>query len=402
LARIFGSALKGQSPSRPELVGRPLPLDIRVPTAGGGEALARTCFEPLGWRVETGPAPADAAGDYVDLRLRGDCTVRRALEQLYLILPALDDAKHYWVGEQEADKLVRFGGDWLPTHPARDLIVARYLAHQRSYAADATARLLAGDMAPVEPATARLLAGDMAALSEPAEPTTAHLLTDDMATPPEPAAPATARPAAGLPLAAERRAALLAALRELDCRRVVDLGCGEGRLVRDLLAEGRCTAVVGADVSPRLLARAEAAVAPDRLPERVRQRLTLIQTSATYTDARLAGYDAIVLSEVVEHLDVERLPALAAAVFGHARPSHVLVTTPNAEYNVLYPRLPAGARRHPDHRFEWTRPEFAAWAEAVGRDFGYTVRRAGVGPADPERGSPTQLAVFSRREDAHG
>jgi hypothetical protein len=101
--------------------------------------------------------------------------------------------------------------------------------------------------------------------------------------------------------------------------------------------------------------------------------------------------------EVIEHVDPPRLGALERAVFGEAAPGTVVVTTPNVEHNVRYPGLPAGARRHRDHRFEWTRAEFKAWADAAGARWHYAVRYLPVGPDDPEVGPPTQLAVFTRR-----
>jgi 3' terminal RNA ribose 2'-O-methyltransferase Hen1 len=130
--------------------------------------------------------------------------------------------------------------------------------------------------------------------------------------------------------------------------------------------------------------------------ERQRERLRLLQGSLTYRDDRLAGFDAGVLMEVIEHVEPNRLPALERAVFEFARPTHVVVTTPNSEYNVRFEGMPAGRLRHRDHRFEWTRAEFATWAGRVADQFGYAARHLPVGPDDPEVGPPTQLAVFSR------
>ena len=372
IARVFGSALNGRCPARPELAERAWPLTIHVPTACGTPQLARDLFDPLGWTVL---AESDGAAP-VDLTLSGTARVQDALAHLYILLPVLDDAKHYWVGEFETEKLVRHGGDWLAGHPARELIMGRYLAHQRAYVADATERLLAGDGVDAD--------------TTPARSAEACFFADGFHASPD--AEASGAPS----LAAQRREAIIAALLAAGARSVVDLGCGEGRLVTALLAEGRFDRVVGADVSPGVLARAQAAL--DQLPERARARGTLLQTSATYRDARLAGFDAIVLSEVVEHLDPDRLPALVQTVFGDGRPAHVLVTTPNTEYNALFPALPAGRFRHLDHRFEWTRAEFEAWARGVAAGHGYDVAFDGVGPADESLGSPTQLAVFTRSE----
>ncbi len=198
------------------------------------------------------------------------------------------------------------------------------------------------------------------------------------------------------PLRVVRRRVVVNTVLELGAARVLDLGCGDGVLVADLLAERAITEVVGVDVSCRALAYAERRLRLEQLSERQRDRVRLIQGALTYSDDRLVGYDAAVLMEVIEHVDLPRLPALERAVFGAAAPAAVVVTTPNVEYNVRYEWLPAGQVRHPDHRFEWTRAEFAAWGERVGAEYGYAVRFLPVGAEDPDLGPATQLAVFTR------
>ena len=121
-----------------------------------------------------------------------------------------------------------------------------------------------------------------------------------------------------------------------------------------------------------------------------------MQTALTYRDRRLVGFDAAALVEVIEHLDPPRLDAAEQNVFGSARPGTVVVTTPNAEYNVRWESLPSGELRHRDHRFEWTRAEFGSWAQKVAGSYGYSVRFEPVGPKDPAVGAPTQMAVFTR------
>jgi 3' terminal RNA ribose 2'-O-methyltransferase Hen1 len=362
IGKVFGTAMRGRCDARPELAATPIPLEIHLPACP--RSYVERLFGPLGWTVEATPIPLDPAfpdwGDspYADLLLTGTARLADALTQLYVLLPVLDDAKHYWVAADEIDKLLRAGRTWLATHPDRELITTRYLAHKRRFTVEALARLTELDGRPAEDAD---------------EPEQEERLPS---------------------LAQLRREAIVGELRDLGVRRVVDLGCGEGRLLRELVTEPSFTEIVGVDVAAKPLRVAAARV--DRFAERQRARVTLYQGSVTYADPRIAGFDAVVLSEVVEHVDPPRLPALAATVFGAARPAHVLVTTPNAEYNGQWETLPAGRFRHPDHRFEWTRAELSTWADEVCVAHGYRVRHVPVGPVDADVGAPTQLAVFTR------
>ncbi|WP_049579566.1 3' terminal RNA ribose 2'-O-methyltransferase Hen1 [Streptomyces sp. SBT349] len=378
LGQVFRTAMRGDCAARPDLPGRALPLTVEVPAlpARGGAEVVRRLFEPLGWTVTAEPVALDAAfpgwGDsrYVRLILTGTVLLSAALRQLYVLLPVLDAAKHYWITEEEVDKLLRAGDGWLARHPEQRLIVGRYLAHRSSLTRQALSRL----------ELARLAESDDSAAEE-----LDNAIDDDADTEDAP-----------VPLAVRRRAAILEAIAETGATRVLDLGCGGGQLLGALLGDRRLSEVAGMDVSARALATTRRRLRVDRMPDRGRERLTLLHGSLMYTDARLKGYDVAVLSEVVEHVDPPRLPALEYAVFGSARPGAVIVTTPNAEYNVRWETLPAGEFRHSDHRFEWTRAEFTAWASAVARRQGYAVAFRPVGPDDPEVGPPTQLALFTR------
>ena len=390
MAKVFSSAMKGRSNERPDLVDRPLPLTVRLPIlpCRGGAEIAERMFAPLGWAVSAETIPLDETvptwGDsrYLDVTLTGTLVLAEALRQLYVLLPVLDDAKHYWVFDDEVDKLVRAGEGWLAAHPERDLITRRYLAHRRPLTRAALARLAEADDTNDEDIDDALAAPrigwEAAAASD----------EDSLATP-EPRA---------VSLAEQRRGAVIAALRAVGATRVLDLGCGGGMLLRDLLADRSFTEIVGTDVSVRALAEAERRLRVDRMPEMQAQRLTLLQSALTYTDDRLVGYDAAVLMEVIEHLDPPRLSALEHNVFTHLRPKTVIVTTPNGEYNVRYETLPAGTFRHRDHRFEWNRREFEAWASGVGERRGFDVRFLPVGEADAEVGPSTQMAVFTRAD----
>lgn len=378
LSAVFSSAMRGACAARPELPARPRPLRVEVPAlpARGGPGLVRRLFEPLGWSVTAEPVPLDTEfpdwGDsrYVRLTLEADTlTLAEALRHLYVLLPVLDDAKHYWVSPDEVDKLLRAGEGWLPAHPEQKLITSRYLSRRWSLTRQAMERL----------ELVRLAEADDSDVEE-----IDNAVADDTDTEERPA-----------PLAVRRREAILTALRASGATRVLDLGCGQGQLVQALLKDPSFTEIVGVDVSMRALTIASRRLRLDRMGERQAARVQLLQGSLAYTDKRLQGYDAAVLSEVIEHLDLPRLPALEYAVFGAARPRTVLVTTPNVEYNVRWETLPAGHVRHRDHRFEWTRGEFRAWAAVVAERHGYEVEFVPVGPDDPEVGPPTQMAVFT-------
>lgn len=179
---------------------------------------------------------------------------------------------------------------------------------------------------------------------------------------------------------------------------MLDLGCGEGRLLGVLLEDPQFEKLVGVDVSHRALEKASTRLRLERLAPRKCERIQLLQGSLTYTDKRLEGFDAAAVVEVVEHLDPPRLEAFRRVLFGRVRPPTIVLTTPNVEYNVRFETLPAGQFRHRDHRFEWTRMEFHDWAEQTATNFGYRARFLSVGPEDPLVGPPTQLAVFTRVE----
>lgn len=422
MKEAFRTALTGRCEARPELAASPIPLDLHVPSlrCAGGPDLARRVFEPLGWAVTATAEPLDPPGwgdsPYVNLRLHGMFRLSDALNHLYVLLPVLDDAKHYWVSTDEVDKLIRAGGDWLAGHPERDLIISRYLAHQRTLAESALARLAeAGE--------------DLDNAVGPGGQ------EEDEA--------------ARTPLAVRRREAVLAVLASVRARTVGDFGCGSGALTVDLLRNRDIDLVVATDVSARALELAarrlrldrdfdNSKMSPgDRLgldnskmplggkldadnsktsrdnskkslgagpaadnskkslgagPSADNSKIRVFQSALTYRDDRLAGLDAAVLMEVIEHIDEERLPALERAVFGFAAPATVVITTPNAEYR--YPGL--DGMRHPDHRFEWTRAEFGAWAERVCAGYGYRVAHHPVGDEDAQHGAPTQLAVFTK------
>jgi 3' terminal RNA ribose 2'-O-methyltransferase Hen1 len=373
LAKVFSTALSGRSKERPDLAETKIALEVHLPVvpSRGGIPVLRKLFEPLGYQVAATPIPLDLEfeswGDsrYLDVRLTGMQTVKTLLEHLYVLLPVLDDDKHYWVGAEEVEKLLRRGGEWLSVHPERELITQRYLRHDRRLMREAMVRLEEDDVV------------------DPDEAAVAHDAEEE----------AVERP---LNLNDQRLAAVADALSAAGARRIVDLGCGEGRLVAKLLKTPGIDHVVGVDVSHRALELAARRLHLDSMTPRQRERVELLQGSLTYRDRRLEGYDAATVVEVIEHLEPSRLASFERVVFAYAAPAAVVLTTPNAEYNVRFETLPAGTLRHRDHRFEWTRAEFESWASGVAANYGYQVVFSGIGPGDVQVGSPTQMAVFSR------
>ena len=368
----FGTAMSGRSKSRQALAEQAIPLTAKLAVVAcrPGEGLIRELFEPLGYRVTWVRYPLDerfpewGEGPYYSVELEATVRLRDLLNHIYVLVPVLDAEKHYWVGKEEVEKLLRKGEGWLAAHPNKEAIVKRYLPRQRELAREALARLAEEDN-PDPDAAAEQNSEQEVKMEEP------------------------------IRLWQQRMGSVVAVLRSVEAKRVLDLGCGEGKLLRELLAEKGLTEIVGMDVSFRSLEIASQRLKLDRMPPKQRERLKLFHGSLMYRDKRLAGYDAATVVEVIEHLDAPRLAAFERVLFEAARPKTVVVTTPNAEYNVKFETLPSGQFRHKDHRFEWTREQFQQWSGRVAERFGYTVRFLPVGEEDAQVGPPTQMGVFS-------
>jgi 3' terminal RNA ribose 2'-O-methyltransferase Hen1 len=373
ISQVFGTAMGGRCKDRPELVTTPIPLTARLDVlpVRGGEEFLRRVFEPLGYAVDAVQHPLDEQypewGDspYFSVTISGTKTLSELLTHLYVLIPVFDSQKHYFVGEDELEKLVTKGSGWLAAHPEKEQIARRYLKNRSSLLREALARLVEED--------------DPDTVEEGIEP--------------EPPEESLERP---ISLNDQRHGAVLAAVRASGAHSVLDLGCGEGKLLRELLQDRQFERIVGLDVSIRSLEMAQKRLKLDRLPDRQAERLKLMHGSLIYRDKRLEGFDAAAVVEVIEHLDPPRLTAFERVLFEFARPQTVVLTTPNCEYNVMWETLPAGHFRHTDHRFEWTREEFQSWANRVADQHGYSVRFLPVGPEDAAVGSPTQMGVFER------
>lgn len=371
IAQVYGSALNGKCKDRPELVDTAIPLQavITALPCRGGEPLLRRLFEPFGYTIEVVNTPLDpqfpgwGQSSYYTVTLTHILPLKDLLSHLYVLIPVLDDKKHYFVGKDEIDKLLRHGEGWLNRHPELDLITRRYLRHQRSLTREALARLVETESPNTEVTTVQHDAEESVIEEK-------------------------------INLHQQRLGTVLAVIKSSGAHRVLDLGCGEGRLLALLLKEPQFHKIVGMDVAHRSLEEAADRLNLERLPPLQRQRIELIHGSLMYRDSRLAGFDAAAVVEVVEHLDPPRLAAFERVLFEFAHPQMIVLTTPNAEYNVKWESLPAGKLRHKDHRFEWTRAEFGAWAAQMCERFGYQVRYLPIGEEDSAVGAPSQMAVF--------
>ena len=374
IAQVFSSALSGKCKDRPQLVEAAIPLtaQLSILPCRGGEKLLRRLFEPLGYTVEAGQHGLDpqfpdwGQSRYFTVTLENTCRLSELLTHLYVLIPVLDDEKHYWVGDAEIEKLLKHGNDWLAEHPEQESIARRYLKHQRRLTREALAQLREEDVQETDEATQ---------------------------------AQEEIQLEGQISLNELRLATVTEMLKQSGAKRVLDLGCGEGKLLRKLLAEKQFEEIVGMDVSHRALKIAQERLHHDRLPEKQKERLRLFQGSLGYRDKRLVGYDAAAVIEVIEHLDLPRLAAFERILFEFTCPRTIVLTTPNIEYNVKFENLQAGNFRHKDHRFEWTRDEFQSWAADVAKRFGYAVVFHLIGPETEDVGSPTQMAVFTRRID---
>lgn len=376
IAKAYSSALNGRCKDKPELVDVAMPFVVKLSVlpVRGGEQLLKALFEPLGYAITATQHPLDPAfpdwgmSRYFTVELSNTITLQQLLSHLYVLIPVCDNDKHYWIAKDEIEKLLDKGKAWLETHPAKELIVRRYLKNQRALANKAFEVLVSKDETEEDTGEKTVTEDSLAEVIEP-KPRIHDLRL----------------------LAA--RDELLAA----GVKRVADLGCGEGKLMKLLMAEKQFEFLLGMDVSYRSLEIAQERLKLDRLPEKQRERVQLIQGSLTYRDKRLEGFDGAALVEVIEHLDQSRLAALEQSVFEYARPEVVVVTTPNAEYNVKFENLEGGKMRHADHRFEWTRKQFEAWATDVALKHNYDVIFKPIGESDPEVGALSQMAVFCSR-----
>ena len=375
LSELFGTAIAGRCKERPELVTTPIPLEIRVPVLScraAEERIARL-FAPLGYEVSTSRLQLDehfpewGESHYYDVTLRGTVLLRDALRHLYLLLPVLDAKKHYFMDKTEVDKLMSKGEGWLANHPEKDWIVRSSLGRKPSLMREALEQL-----ANIEES----LEAEENTVDE------AFIAPEESATEPKES------------LHTKRHNRIVERVREIKPQSLVDLGCGDGKLLRQLIKVQGLNRILGMDVSYFEIEKAERALHLDEASPHIRERIQLIHGSLMYRDERLEGFDVATVIEVIEHLDQARLAAFERVVFECAQPKHVLLTTPNREYNAVYEL--DDKFRHTDHRFEWDREQFATWVERISEIYGYRAQIEGIGEEHEAFGCPSQMVVFTR------
>jgi len=350
LHTLFSTAMSGRCTQRPALVDREARVCVEIAPVlvrAKSHSILRQAFQPLGYDVRAQYAPLDAelgwdTSDFARLTLTHEAvTVPDVLRHLYIIIPALSNIYHY-APNQDTVQVLRDYAPWLLEHPLRKFIVKRAL----QYHPNLIGSLYAG-----------------------------WGLEQD-------AHQARTRKHRGLHYA--RHLCIARTLKDARAESVLEIGCGGGKFLSVLKKEGFAqTALAGVDIEPRYLRRAQ-----KWLPE-----ATFKVGSALYADELWANYDAVVASEVIEHLGVSRTDIFAEQVLGVTRPRLWVLTTPNREYNAEYG---LSGLRHRDHQFEWTRAECRAWGERVAAEYGYTVEWSGIGEPHPAYGASSQMLVFRR------
>ncbi len=386
ISKAFSSAMNGSCKEHPEFIDMPLALTAKIsvlPAPRGGELLIKRLFEPLGYTVEAERHLLDTQfsewgyGKYFTLTLKNTLSLKDLLSHLYVLISVLDNEKHYFITQNEVEKLLQKGKGWLEQHPEREIIVSRYLINLKSLMRSAFEVLQAVEDGIIPDTDNEAEQDELTKIEDTAA---AHTQLQKVKK--------ERLHDIRLKLVAEK-------LKQSGAASVIDLGCGDGKLLRLLLKEKQFTRIAGTDVSYSELEKSQDKLHWNEMPEKQRERLSLFQSSLTYRDKRFSGFDAAAVVEVIEHLDPNRLPALEKSLFTYAKPQTIVLTTPNREYNVRYENLSAGKVRHSDHRFEWTRSEFEAWAERVARENNYTVAFFPVGEEEENIGAPSQMAVFT-------
>lgn len=400
----LGTALNGQ-PKEDYLEWVDHPFDMEFEFAPVASSLSdehiRTLFEPLGFTVEISRAETNynfsfkSRSSIRSILLKGNTTLKMGLRQLFVLIPVLDNYKHYFIDEREIEKLERYGEGWLDVHPERDFILRQALRFREVYSMAGIIEETNSDVSKEQIVIDSEIENEeegQTALQD-AVPTDSNNVDGKLIDSQNEAA--IQQPKTRLnDLRYEKITELVSRLPKRE--RIVDFGSGEGKLsfrlgfvpgVKEILSvEPSESAALKAMERFKKGEQIEGFVSP-----------TQLWGSLFYYDDRLKGMDAMILCEVIEHIDQERLPKVMETILHHYLPDTLFVTTPNKEYNAVYG---LEGIRHSDHRFEWTRDEFQNWCNGLAKDGGYETHFEGIGDSHSEYGEPTQLCIFKRKDGA--
>ncbi|MFJ7684675.1 3' terminal RNA ribose 2'-O-methyltransferase Hen1 [Peribacillus butanolivorans] len=355
----LGTALNGQpKEEHTEWVNHPFSFQFEFgPVVSSlSDNQLKDLFEPIGYEVMITRPEIEYSFQIKDkssarsISLKGMKTLQEGLRHLFVLIPVIDNYKHYYIDEKEIEKLERYGDGWLKDHPMRDYIYRQSLRFKEVYS-------IVENRKP----------------EEKKEEKENKVRLNDL-----------------------RYEKIVDTVSQMNPRSIVDFGSGEGKLsvrlgfvegVKEILAvEPSQTAAIKALGRFEKVKNKEKFVVPETL-----------WGSLFYYDERLKNKDVIILCEVIEHIDEYRLPKVLDTILHDYQPNALIITTPNHEYNEVYDM--EDVLRHNDHRFEWTRAEFRQWCtERNHRDI-YSLKFEGIGEEHDTYGYPTQMVVFERKED---
>jgi len=368
LAKAFSTAMNGTCKNKPELVDEKMDFEVEISvlhSPRGGDNLIKRLFLPLGYELEIKKYLLDekfeswGEANYYTLKLRNKIKLKELLSHLYVLIPVLDNDKHYFVSSAEIEKLLTKGKGWLENHPEMEIIAKRYMIGLKSLSKEVIEKLYEGNESYKN-------------LLNLAKKEKKYL--NDI-----------------------RLDSVFNELVQNKIYSVIDIGCGEGKLIQKLIKSSQFNKIAGMDVSYKELLKAKARMFFDEMAPRQKSRIDLFHGSIVYKDERLRIYQAATVIEVIEHLDEEKLHIFEKVLFEYTNPEFIIITTPNIEFNETYKKINKQDLRHHDHRFEWTREEFQSWSEKLAKKYNYNIEFKNVGESIKDIGSPTQMGIFKHK-----
>ncbi|MNM55135.1 RNA repair, ligase-Pnkp-associating, region of Hen1 [compost metagenome] len=336
------------------------PISTKLPN----EAILEL-FEPLGYDTEIKEIQLDydfkieSSGVY-EITLNKTCNIVSLFRHIYVLIPVIDNYKHHFISKDEVDKLLRLGDGWLATHPKNEFISKRYVGYRESLFKTVITSL--ENEKEVEESKIEEQKEEKVGLGK------------------------------------LRYLEFAKQVENLGVTEVVDMGAGEGRLIELLAKNKNLNQLIACE--PTLTGRQRMYARIDKLDRKklLSIKPQVIQSSLFYKDYRLVNKECIVLCEVIEHINADRIDNVMDIILNYNKPKHFIISTPNFEYNVLYETMKTKFR-HGDHRFEMTRKEFKEFIDKHAERCGYDVEYVGIGESHEQYGYATQMAVMKRKDE---